>query len=56
MAKQDTYGEPKLIVFDNMVARVYSPILTEAERKQRLEAISKSAASLLMSKEKLIKG
>ena len=52
MAKQDTYGEPRLIVFDNMVARVYSPILTEAERKQRLEAIEREAAKLLMLKEK----
>ena len=49
MKKQDTYGEPRIIEFDNMIARVYSPILTEAERKQRLDAIAKAAASLLLS-------
>ena len=52
MVNQDTYGEPRIIVFDNMVARVYSPILTEAERKQRLEAIAREAAKLLMSNDK----
>ncbi len=51
MKKQDTYGEPRIIKFDNMVARVYSPILTEEERKQRLDAIEKAAVSLLLSKE-----
>lgn len=52
MRKQDTYGEPRIIVYDNMIARVYSPILTEAERKQRLDAIAKAAAGLLMSNKK----
>ena len=52
MAKQDTYGEPRIIEFDNMIARVYSPILTEDERKQRLKAIEREAALLLMLKDK----
>ena len=56
MAKQDTYGEPRLIEFDGMVARIYSPILTEAERKQRFDAIAREATKLLMSKENVNKG
>ena len=56
MAKQDTYGEPKLIEFDGMVARIYSPILTEAERNQRLGVIARESARLLMSKENMNKG
>ena len=50
MAKNDTYKEPIIIETENMVARVYIPVLTEEERKRRLEAIAKSAARLLESK------
>ena len=51
MAKEkDVYGEPKIYVFPNCIAKVYSPILTEEERKRRMEKIAKSAARLLKSK------
>lgn len=51
MAKNDTYKEPIIIETENMVARVYIPVLTEEERKRRLEAIAKSAVRLLQTKE-----
>ena len=50
MKQNDTYGEPKTIEFPNAVVKVYSPILTEEERKRRMEQIAKSAANLLNSK------
>ena len=49
---KDTYGEVKLFEYENMIARVHIPVLTEAEKKRRLEAISDAAAKLLLSKEK----
>ena len=50
MKVKDTYGEPKTIEFPNAVVKVYSPILTEEERKRRMERIAKSAERLLNSK------
>ena len=50
MNQKDTYGEPKTIEFPNAVVKVYSPILTEEERKRRMERIAKSAERLLNSK------
>jgi len=50
--KGDTYGEPKTIVFPGLTARVYSPILSEEERKRRMQKIHDSAASLLLSIER----
>jgi hypothetical protein len=50
MKQKDTYGEPKTIEFPNAVVKVYSPILTEEERKRRMERIAKSAERLLNSK------
>ena len=53
MTKQkDTYEEPKIFTFPNAVIKVYSPILTEEERKRRMERIAKSAEELLKSTEK----
>lgn len=43
----DTYELKKTIEFSNMVARVFSPILTEEERNRRMKAIHKAAANLL---------
>ena len=48
----DTYKEAKVIEFPNMVARVFSPILTEEERNQRIKKIHKAAAGLLISAER----
>jgi hypothetical protein len=52
----DTYGEPKIIEFPGLVARVFSPILTEEERTRRMKKIHDAAARLIMSAEKLNKG
>lgn len=49
MKQNDTYGEPKTIEFPNAVVKVYSPILTEEERKRRMERIAKSAERLITS-------
>ncbi len=50
MREKDTYKEPKILTFPNAVIKVYSPILTEEERKKRMERIAKSAEELLKSK------
>lgn len=52
MKVKDTYSEPKIYTAPGVVAKVYSPILTEEERKRRMERIAKSAARLLNSKSK----
>lgn len=50
MKKQDKYGEPKVFTYPGIVAKVYSPILTEAERKIRMAEIAKAAEKLLLKK------
>lgn len=48
MKKQnDTYSEPKTMTFPGVIAKVYSPILTEEERKRRMTQIAKAAERLL---------
>ena len=32
--KNDIYGEPEIIKHNNIIAKVYSPILTEKEREK----------------------
>ena len=49
MNQKDTYGEVKIFEFENMIARVHIPVLTEEERKRRLKDIEKAAISLLLS-------
>lgn len=50
MKVKDTYQEPKTIELPGAVVKVYSPILTEEERKRRMAQIAKSAAALLKQK------
>ena len=50
MTARDTYSEPKTYTYPNAVVKVYSPILTEEERKRRMEQVAKSAERLLKSK------
>ena len=50
MAKNDTYKEPIIIEKENFRARVFIPVLTETERKRRLEIIARAAADLLRDK------
>lgn len=47
MKVKDTYSEPKTIELNGCIAKVCSPILTEEERKKRIERIAKSAERLL---------
>ena len=50
MKAKDTYSEPKIFTYPGVKATVYSPILTEEERKRRMAQIAKSAERLLNSK------
>ena len=50
--KHDTYGEPEIIRGDNIVAYVYSPILTDSERERRMEQIKQAAVRLVLSEKK----
>ena len=49
--KNDIYGEPEIIKYKNIVATVYSPILTEEERNKRMERIKQAAVRLVLSNE-----
>ena len=48
--KNDVYGEPEIIRKGNIVAKVYSPILTDEEREKRMEKIKQAAVRLVLSK------
>ena len=54
--KNDIYGEPEIITYKNIVATVYSPILTEEERKRRMEQVKKAAVRLVLSKNEVNNG
>ena len=46
----DTYGEPDIIQGNNIVAYVYSPILTDEEKERRYEEVKQAAVRLVLSK------
>ena len=48
--KNDIYGEPEVIERKNIIARVYSPILTEQEKERRMTAMRKASVSMVLSK------
>jgi hypothetical protein len=50
--KNDTYGEPEIIQGNNIVAKVYSPILTDEERERRRDGIKQAAVRLVLSEKK----
>lgn len=50
MKNNDIYGEPEIIRYKNIIATVYSPILTEEERNKRMERIKQAAIRLVLSK------
>ena len=50
--KNDVYGKPEIIEGDNIVANVYSPILTESERERRMERIKQASIKLVLSENK----
>ena len=48
MAKStDTYGEPVVYDYGNVIVRVFTPILTPEERERRMEKIREATADLL---------
>jgi hypothetical protein len=49
--KNDIYGEPEIIKYKNIIAKVYSPILTDKERERRMEIIKQASVRLVLSKE-----
>ena len=49
--KNDIYGEPIIIRTNNIVAKVYSPILTDEEREKRMEKIKQASIRLVLSAE-----
>ncbi len=49
--KNDVYGEPEIIKYKNIVAKVYSPILTDEERDRRMEIIKQAAVRLVLSRD-----
>ena len=44
---KDKYLEPKTMTYPGIVAKVYSSVLSDVERKARMERIAKSAQRLL---------
>ena len=48
--KNDVYGEPDIIKSGNVIARVYSPILSDEERERRIAAMRKASVSMVLSK------
>jgi len=47
--KNDIYGEPEIIKHGNVIATVYSPILTDEERARRMEHIKQAAIRLVLA-------
>ena len=50
--KHDVYGEPETIEDENIVAKVYSPILTDEERERRMNRIKQASVRLVLSKDR----
>ena len=48
----DVYGEPEIIKEGNIIAKVYSPILTDEERERRMEAIKQACVRIVLSAER----
>lgn len=46
---KDTYGEPQIFEYPNMIVRVYRPILDDAERARRMKQVERAATALLKS-------
>ena len=49
--KNDVYGDPEIIEHKNIIAKVYSPILTDKERERRREVIKQAAVRLVLSQD-----
>ena len=46
----DIYGEPEIIKSGNVIAKVYTPILSDEERDRRIAAMRKASVSMVLSK------
>lgn len=57
MKQKDKYQEPITIIFPDLVARVFIPILEPKEREKRMQNIHKASAKILegVKNEKSIK-
>ena len=49
--KKDVYGEPESIKVSNIVAKVYSPILTDEASNKRMDRIKQTSIDIVLSKE-----
>ena len=49
--RNDVYGEPEIIEYKNIIAKVYSPIITDEEQERRREIIKQAAVRLVLSQE-----
>lgn len=50
--KNDVYGEPTIIKTGNIIAKVYSPLLTDEERERRMDRIKQACFGLVLSAER----
>lgn len=50
--KNDIYGEPEVIKGENIIARVYSPLITKEEKDRRITAMRKASITMVLSKGK----
>mgnify|MGYP005613225993 CR=1 FL=1 len=50
--KNDIYGEPEIFMKNNIIAKIYSPILTDEEREKRMEKIKQACVRLVLSAER----
>ena len=56
MRNEDVYGEPTIMRRGNIVARLYTPILTDEERERRMNLIKQAAVRLVLNAEKVKEG
>jgi hypothetical protein len=49
--KNDVYGEPEIIKKNNIIARVYTPIISDEENERRKEIVKQAAVRLVLSHE-----
>ena len=49
--KNDIYSEPEIVKQKNIIAKVYSPIITEKEKDRRMNMIKKASISLVLSRD-----
>lgn len=50
---KDIYGEPTVIRKGNIVARCFTPILTDEERERRMERVKQASIRLVLAQEKV---